>query len=114
MPKQIFINLKNKLYNIPEQKLLLLLALVVGLLSGLAAVILKQLVHLVQWVLTGWFNTPSDSILYFVYPGIGMLLALLFFKFVIKSNIGHGVTHVLLALSNHESMFTAPNISFSG
>ena len=110
MPKQIFINLKNKLYNIPEQKLLLLLALVVGLLSGLAAVILKQLVHLVQWVLTGWFNTPSDSILYFVYPGIGMLLALLFVKFVIKDNIGHGVTKVLLAVSKNESRIKAHNM----
>ena len=97
MLKLILNKLKTKLYKIPEQRLLLLLALLVGLLSGFAAVILKQLVHLVQWMLTGWFNTPTDSILYFVYPGIGMLVAMLFVKFIIKDNIGHGVTKVLLA-----------------
>ena len=110
MLKLILNKLKTKLYKIPEQRLLLLLALLVGLLSGFAAVILKQLVHLVQWMLTGWFNTPTDSILYFVYPGIGMLVAMLFVKFIIKDNIGHGVTKVLLAVSKNESIIKPHNM----
>ena len=110
MLKQILTQLKTRLYKIPEQRLLLLLALLVGLLSGLAAVLLKQLIHFFQWVLTGWFNTPTDSILYFVYPGIGMLLAMLFVKFIIIDNIGHGVTKVLLAVSKNESKIKSHNM----
>lgn len=90
--------------------MLLLLALLVGLGSGFAAVILKQCIHCVQWILTGWFNTPSDSIFYFLYPGIGMLLALLFVRYIVKDNIGHGVTKVLLAISKNESKIKPHNM----
>jgi len=85
-----------------ESKLLLILAIIVGLGSGFAAVFLKQMIHFFQWILTGWFNTPADSFLYLIYPGLGMLMALLFVKYVIKDNIGHGVTKVLLAVSKNE------------
>lgn len=98
------------LAGMPEQRVLLLLALIVGLSSGIAAVILKQMVHFVQWILTGWFNTPADSFFYFLYPGMGMLLAMLFVKYVIKDNIGHGVTKVLLAVSKNESKIKSHNM----
>lgn len=94
----------------PESKLLIILSLVVGLGSGIAAVLLKQMVHFVEWILTGWFNTPADSFLYLLYPGVGMLLALLFVKFVVKDNIGHGVTKVLLAVSKNESKIRSHNM----
>ena len=93
----------------PESRMMILLALVVGLGSGIAAVVLKQMVHFVEWILTGWFNTPADSFLYLLYPGIGMLLALLFVKFIVKDNIGHGVTKVLLAVSKNESKIKSHN-----
>lgn len=94
----------------PESKLLIILSLVVGLGSGIAAVVLKQMVHFVEWILTGWFNTPADSFLYLLYPGVGMLLALLFVKYVVKDNIGHGVTKVLLAVSKNESRIKSHNM----
>lgn len=102
--------LKSYAAKIHEDKLLLILALVVGLGSGFAAVILKQLIHFFQWILIGWFNTPADSILYFLYPGVGMLMAMLFVKFIVKDNIGHGVTKVLLAVSKNESKIKAHNM----
>ncbi len=94
----------------PESKLLIILSLVVGLGSGIAAVVLKQMVHFVEWILTGWFNTPADSFLYLLYPGVGMLLALFFVKYVVKDNIGHGVTKVLLAVSKNESRIKSHNM----
>ena len=93
-----------------ESKLLLILAIIVGLGSGFAAVFLKQMIHFFQWILTGWFNTPADSFLYLIYPGLGMLMALLFVKYVIKDNIGHGVTKVLLAVSKNESKIKSHNM----
>ena len=110
MFKSLLYKIKSYAGGIPESRLMIILALVVGLGSGIAAVVLKQLVHFVAWILTGWFNTPADSILYLLYPGIGMLLAFLFVKFVVKDNIGHGVTKVLLAVSKNESKIKSHNM----
>lgn len=90
--------------------MLIILAILVGLGSGFAAVILKNLIHFFQWILTGWFNTPEDSFLYFLYPGVGMLAALLLVKYVVRDNIGHGVTKVLLAVSRNESKIKSHNV----
>ncbi len=89
--------------------MLLVLAFITGLLSGLSAVILKNLIHFFAWVLKGWFDTSAESYLYLIYPGVGMLIVLLFVKYVIKDNIGHGVTKVLQALSKNESRIKAHN-----
>lgn len=103
-------NIKEIVAKMPESKMLLIMAFIVGIGSGFAAVILKQCIHFFQWILTGWFNTPSDSFLYFIYPGIGMLMALLFVRFFIKDNIGHGVTKVLLSVSKNESKIKSHNM----
>ena len=93
----------------PETREVLLLAFIVGLGSGLAAVLMLRAIHFVQWVLVGWFKTPSQSWLYLVYPGVGMLIAYLIVRYVIKDNIGHGVTKVLLAISRYDSKIKPHN-----
>lgn len=110
MLKLTFEKLKRYLYALPESTMLAILALFVGLGSGFAAVFLKQLIHFVRYILTGWFNTPADSVLYLIYPGIGMLLSMLFVRYVVKDNIGHGVTKVLLAVSKNESKIKKHNM----
>ncbi len=110
MIKSALYKIKKYLQGMPESRMLIVLALVVGFGSGTAAVLLKQMVHLVEWILTGWFNTPADSFLYLLYPGVGMLLALLFVKYIVKDNIGHGVTKVLLAVSKNESKIRSHNM----
>ncbi len=102
--------IKNYAAQLGEERLLLILALIVGLGSGLAAVLLKNFIHFFQWILTGWFNTPADSFLYMLYPGLGMLMAMLFVKYIVKDNIGHGVTKVLLAVSKNESKIKPHNM----
>lgn len=99
----------KQLHKMNVSRMLMILALITGLLSGLAAVILKHLIHLFAWLLRGWFDTTSESILYIIYPGIGMLLAFLFVRYFIKENIGHGVTKVLLSISKNDSKIAAHN-----
>ena len=88
---------------------LLLLAVLVGLLCGCAAILLKTLIHWIQTGLTSWFRTPADGLLLLLYPGIGMLLSLIFVRYVLKDDIGHGVTKVLQAVSKNESNIKAHN-----
>ena len=110
MINSVIDNIKKIINKMPESRMLLIMAFIVGIGSGVAAVVLKQCIHFFQWILTGWFNTPSDSFLYFIYPGLGMLMALLFVKFFVKDNIGHGVTKVLLAVSKNESKIKSHNM----
>ena len=93
----------------PEQRMLMILALVVGIGSGLAAVILKQLAHLIDAGLTNWIDSSYDNIFLLLYPGVGMLLSLLFVRYFIKDDIGHGVTKALFAISKNNSRIKPHN-----
>ena len=86
------------------------MSFVVGVLSGLAAVILKKLVEWIQEGLSDSFADSLGAAFYIVIPGIGMLLAMLFCRFVIKDGIGHGVTKVLQAVSKNESRIRPHNM----
>jgi CIC family chloride channel protein len=92
-----------------ERNLLCLLAIVVGLLSGLAAVILKQSIHFIGHLLSDVATTGHYHWLYLVTPGVGMLLSLLFVKYLIRDDIGHGVTRVLRAISRNEAQIKPHN-----
>lgn len=93
----------------PEQRMLMILALVVGIGSGLAAVILKQLAHMIDAGLTNWIDSSYDNIFLLLFPGVGMLLSLLFVRYFIKDDIGHGVTKALFAISKNNSRIKPHN-----
>lgn len=102
--------LKDAILNMPEKRKLIILSFVVGISSGLAAVILESLVRAIHRGLTSWFDGILDNFLYLVYPGVGMLLSLILLRFVIKDNIGHGVTKVLVAVSKNDSRIKPHNM----
>ena len=108
--RHVWSPLRQSLMKFSEPHKLLLLSLVVGILSGLAAVFLKTMIGIIQRglnsVLGGWQNW----ILYLVMPGVGMFLAMLFCKYIIKDNIGHGVTKALVAVSKNESRIKPHNM----
>ncbi len=79
-----------------------------GLCVGFVAVLLKGGIHLIQQWLA---PLTSRSYLWaIVLPSIGMLLALLIVRYVVKDNIGHGVTKVLKAISKNESRIKPHNM----
>jgi len=88
---------------ISENQKLLVLALAVGLCSGMAAVALTNLIQLLQTVGAG---SPWHIFL----PALGMLLSLLILRFIVKDHIGHGVTKVLNAVSTRESRIKPHNM----
>jgi len=95
------------LHKLPERNILLLLSVVTGVLCGGAAVLLKISIHAVQSGLQALF--PGDRWPWLVLPGIGMLLSLLVVRYVVRDNIGHGVTKVLQAVSKNESKIRPHN-----
>ena len=108
--KDILAPLRHLLKKLPEKNVVLILSLFVGVACGFAAVILKSAVEFIHHGLISWFDSEAYNYLYLVYPGIGMLIAMLFVKYVIKDNIGHGVTKVLVAVSKNESKIKPHNM----
>ncbi|MCR5071320.1 MAG: chloride channel protein [Bacteroidales bacterium] len=85
------------------------MSLMVGVLSGCAAVILDWSIRTVKHLLNGGFHANYEW-QYLVLPGIGMLVSLLLVRYVIRDNIGHGVTKALLAVSRNDSKIKPHNM----
>ncbi|MCC8035557.1 MAG: chloride channel protein [Rikenellaceae bacterium] len=92
-----------------DKQLMLILAIVVGLLAGLGTYIFEELLHGIKHALVSWFRADEASLLYFIYPGVGIVLASLFVRYVIKDNISEGVTRVLYAMSRTGSRIKPHN-----
>ena len=115
MSRRFFANgilapLRRFLQRLSERDVMIVLALVVGISCGLAATLLSTTIHFLQHTISSWFSGEMHKYLYILYPGVGMLIAMLFVKYVVKDNIGHGVTKVLLAVSKNESKIKPHNM----
>jgi len=61
-----------------------IISIVIGFFVGVGAVLIKKAVHFTQWVLTSSFPDEIEKYLYFIYPIIGIFLAVLYMNFIIK------------------------------
>ena len=94
---------------IDQSRLIYILALAVGLFSSLAAAVLKNSIHYTRRILTEGITPESGSYLYLIYPVLGILLTVLFVKYIVKDNIEHGVSRVLHSISRKKSRINSHN-----
>ena len=102
-----------RLGHISEQTYLLLLSVVTGLLSGLAAVLLKTVVHwagryVLALGLNSHLSTLNSQLL--LAPLVGILLTILFVRYLVRGDIGHGIPSVLLAISRNKGFLPPRNM----
>ena len=95
--------------NIKEKRFILILSFLVGIFTALAALILKVLIHWIKNFLTENFDTTAANYLYLVYPVVGIFLAGLFVRYVVKDDISHGVTRILYAISRRQGRIKRHN-----
>ncbi|MBQ5775505.1 MAG: chloride channel protein [Bacteroidaceae bacterium] len=88
----------------------LIMSFAVGLFTGLAAVLLKWLIHGIQHMLTSHMMNEGLNGLYFVYPIVGVFLVGLFVRYIVKDDISHGVTRILHAFSQRKSRVKPHNM----
>lgn len=92
-----------------KRQFLLVLSFVVGMGAALAAYLLKWLITTIEHLLTSGFSITSAQGLYLVYPAVGILVCALFIRFVVRDDIGHGVTKILYAISRKQGFIKAHN-----
>ncbi|MCM1066313.1 MAG: chloride channel protein [Muribaculaceae bacterium] len=97
-------------HHVKEKNFLIVLAFIVGIFSGLAALVLKFLIHYISTVLTAGVNLDSGNVLYILLPAVGVVLTALYVRYVVRDDISHGVTRVLYAISQNKSRLKRHNI----
>ena len=94
------------------RQFILVLSFVAGILSGLAAVILKNTLYYTNFFLTNGFTFKAIYFLYLLYPLFGLILTYIFIRYVVRDNISHGISKVLYSISRNQSQIK-PNNTWS-
>lgn len=117
--------LKWRYKHISNKQFINIASAVIGLLTGLAAVTIKNLTHFIQELLEGEFIREIHNLFYFIFPIIGLFLVLLSIKYIVKKPVDHGIPATLYAISKLKgriprrqmwaSLLTAPlTVGFGG
>ncbi len=95
--------------NISEKQLLIMLAVLIGILAAIAAVVLKTSVHYLE----GWVRSvPGAHMgnwLFLVFPVIGILITVFYVRRFVKDDISHGVSKILYAISRNKGVMKLHN-----
>lgn len=82
-----------------DRNMMILLAIVVGLVSGLAAVLLKNMIFYFSEFIINFRSAEKENYFYLFLPLVGVTLSYLYVRYVAKDNISHGVSRVLQSFS---------------
>ena len=96
--------------HISEKHLVLLLSFFVGAFSAAAAGLLKSFIHIIQQLVEGHLIAGGHTWWYLITPVIGITLAALFVKYIVRDDISHGITKILYAISQRKSIIKPHNM----
>lgn len=102
--------LKWREKHIKEKTFVIYLGLLVGIIAGFAALVLKWLIHWISGLLTAHLAINEGNYLYLLYPVAGLLLTNLYVRYMVRDDISHGVTRVLEAISQNKSRLKRHNM----
>ncbi|MCK4748265.1 MAG: chloride channel protein, partial [Bacteroidales bacterium] len=86
------------------------MAVIVGLGAGLAAVVIKNLVHFIRVALENGFQGEYTRYYIFLLPVIGILFAVVYIKYINKRPVGHGIPGVLFSISKNNGIMRSHNL----
>jgi CIC family chloride channel protein len=95
--------------HLKHRQFVYIMSFIIGIVSGIIAVVLKNTVHYTNEFLTHKLDIENINLLYLAYPLIGITLTVLFVRFFIKDNIGHGISRILYAISKRNSIIKSHN-----
>jgi CIC family chloride channel protein len=95
--------------HVSDKMFMIILALIVGFFSAVAAYTLHSIINLIVALLTSSFSKTSANWLYLVYPVVGIYLTSLFVRYIVRDDISHGITRILYAISSNKSRLKSHN-----
>ena len=95
--------------NINDKTFMMLVSVVIGILAGIAAVIIKNSVAFIKRLLTENASLAQENFIYFALPAIGILIAVLFIRYILRDYVGHGIPSVLYAIGKNNGIIKRHN-----
>ncbi|MGA9650149.1 chloride channel protein [Pedobacter sp.] len=96
---------------ISNRNFLIVLAIIVGVLAGLAAALLKSMTHTIEDFLQSDWQWKYKYYLYLFFPLLGILLTVLYVKYFIRrTKFETGLTPLLYAISKKSSRVETHNV----
>jgi len=99
---------RNK--NMNDTSFMVVISIFLGIVSAIAAIILKNLVHLITGLLAKISFADFDNIMFLIYPIIGILLTILIVRYLLREQLGEGVPKVLYAISRNKAILKPINM----
>ena len=101
---------KFRIRYLSGHRFLYFLSAFVGLGAGLAAVIIKNLVHFIHEAVQNGFHGDYSQYYIFILPIVGIALTVLFIKYINKRPVGHGIPGVLFSISKNNGIIRSHNL----
>ena len=95
-----------RIKHISDNTFLIILGILVGVATGLAAVTLKLAVHSIENFLTSDMTPDNTGLMQSIYPLIGIVLTVVLATYVLKEQLGHGITAILYRISKRSSIIS--------
>jgi len=84
---------------VPERQFVLLSSVLIGFVSGLGAVLIKNATYEIKWIVQQEFVQNYFTIFYFIFPALGLTLTYLASKLILGKISGQGISDTLFAIS---------------
>ena len=102
--------LRWRLRHISNRQFIMFLSILIGIASGLGAVAIKNSVHFISVLVQDIIHAEGPGYIFLFSPIIGILLTVLFIKYVLKRPVRHGIPNVLYALSKRKGRIRSHNM----
>lgn len=89
---------------------MIVLSIIIGFLGGMVAVVMKNVVYYLRQLLTSGFSAEYYNIQYVIYPAIGILLTIIFVKYILRHEVRDGIPNVLYAISKQHGIIKKHNM----
>jgi chloride channel protein, CIC family len=99
LKKPIFY-LRNKL---SDKHFFIFSSVIVGLSSGLAAIVLKYFVHSIEYLVHFSSNTYEDFLPFAVFPLIGIILTAIYVKYILRDKLRRGSAEIVYSIIKNSS-----------
>jgi len=96
-----------RLKHISHRQFLYILSIVVGFLSGMCAVVIKNGTHIIQSVLEGTLIRDYQTAFYFIFPLLGLTIVYFIIKYLVKNTPTQGIPATLHAISKKKGVMSS-------
>ncbi|MCK5855841.1 MAG: chloride channel protein [Bacteroidales bacterium] len=86
-------------HHISQQQFVLFLSVIIGLITGVAAYLMKTFVIYLKDFLIDRYEVDQSNLLLYVYPMAGILLTVFFLRWIVRDDVRHGIPRILYVIS---------------